>query len=307
VKLGELRESDLLALCGGAGLTWRIHPFVIRVKTRLADVARGLSFLYGEFPLAEQDAVVDAELIVRRKLPWPGWVSIRVDGAIQYNWLRRRLVTPMIEWTINVCMFQRPHQYFMVHAGVVANRGRAAILPGRAGSGKSTLCAALIRDGWRLLSDEVALIRPTDGMIQPVPRPISLKEESIEVIRRFAPDAVLGPEWPGTSEGTVAHLLPPPDSVARAGETARPAWLLFPVFEKGAATTLVPVTKAAALMRTADNAFNYSVFGQQGFEMLSGLIDRCACYEFRYGDLADALRQFETIESAPHVASQTGH
>ena len=297
MKLGQLSDSDLLSRCRGAGLTWRVEPFAIRVKTRLADVARGLRFLYAEFPLSEQDSVVDAELIVRRKLPLANWVSIRVDGAVQYNWLRRKLVTPMIEWTMNVCMFQRPHQYFMVHAGVVASRGRAALLPGRAGSGKSTLCAALLQNGWRLLSDEVALIRPSDGLIQPVPRPISLKEESIDVIRRFAPDAVLGPEWPGTSKGTVAHLLPPPDSVARAGEPARPAWLLFPMFEKGTGVTLEPVTKAAAMMRTANNAFNYSVLGRQGFEMLADLIDRCECFEFRYGNLADALSRFETLGS----------
>lgn len=303
MKLGELSESDLLSQCSGRGLGWQVGPFVIRVRTPLADVARGLAFLYAEFPLVERDAVVDAELIVRRKLPWAGWVSIRVDGAMQYTWLRRRLVTPMIEWTMNVCVFQRPHQYFMVHAGVVASEDRAAILPGRAGSGKSTLCAALVNNGWRLMSDEVALIRPSDGMIQPVPRPISLKEESIDAIRRFVPDAVIGPEWPGTSKGTVAHLLPPPDSVARANETAQPAWLLFPVFEKGALATMTPLTKATALMRTADNAFNYSVLGQLGFEMLVELIDRCECFEFRYGNLAEALHQFDTLKSAPRVAS----
>jgi len=304
VKLVELPEADLLSQCRGGGLSWQVGPFVIRVRTHLAEVARGLAFLYAEFPLVERDAVVDAELIVRRKLP--GWVSIRVDGAIQYNWLRRRLVTPMIEWTMNVCVFQRPHQYFMVHAGVVASQGRAAILPGRAGSGKSTLCAALVQNGWRLLSDEVALIRPTDGMIQPVPRPISLKEESIDAIRRFAPDAVLGPEWLGTSKGTVAHLLPPLESVARADETAKPAWLLFPVFEKGATATLTTLTKATALMRTADNAFNYSVLGQQGFEMLAKLVDHCECFEFRYGNLTEALRQFDTLRSSPRAASPAG-
>lgn len=297
MKVGELTESDLFSRCKGRGLSWQVGPFAVRVKTRLAEVARGLAFLYSEFPLADQDAIVDAELIVEKKLAWPGWVGIRVDGAMQYNWLRRKLVVPMIEWTFNVCVFQRPHQYFMLHAGVVANRGRAAILPGRAGSGKSTLCAALVQNGWRLMSDEVALIRPSDGMVQAVPRPISLKEESIDVIRNFAPDAVLGPSWPGTSKGTVAHMLPPPDSVARVDETAQPVWLLFPVFEKGAAATLEPVTKAAALMRTAENAFNYSVLGRQGFEMLANLIDRCECYEFRYGDLAQALDRFDAIRS----------
>lgn len=297
MKLGELSKADLLRHCRGDGLSWEVGPFAVRVKSDLSDVGRGLAFLYAEFPLLEPDSVVDAEILVRKKLPWARWVSIRVDGATQYNWLPRKLVTPMIEWTMNVCVFQRPHQYFMVHAGVVANQGRAAILPGRAGSGKSTLSAALVQNGWRLLSDEVALIRPSDGMLQPVPRPISLKQESIDTIRRLAPGAVLGPEWPGTSKGTVAHLLPPPESVARAAETAEPHWLIFPAFDKGSATTLEPVTKATALMRTADNAFNYSVLGRQGFEMLAGLIDRCECFEFRYGDLQDALEKFDAFTS----------
>jgi len=306
VKLSDLSESELLSRCRGAGLAWRVEPFAVRVKTRLPDVARGLHFLYADFRLLKQDAVVDAELIVRRKLPMAGWVSIRVDGTVHYNWLRRKLVTPMVEWTMNVSMFQRPHQYFLVHAGVVARGDRAAILPGRAGSGKSTLAAALVGRGWRLLSDEVALIRPTDGLIQPVPRPISLKEESIDIIRRAFPDAVLGPEWPGTTKGTVAHMLPPSDSVTRAGEPARPTWLIFPIFDKGASATLEPMTKAKALMRTADNAFNYSVLGRQGFELLADLIDRCECHEFRYGNLEEALRRFDRLEPSTPVVSPTG-
>jgi HprK-related kinase A len=269
------------------------------LKTPDADVARHLAFLYAEFPLIESDAVVDAELTVRRKLPWLGWFSIRVDGAVQYNWLRKKLLTPMIEWTFNVCVFQRPHQYFMLHAGVVAKDDRALILPGRAGSGKSTLCAALLQNGWRLLSDEVALVRPEDGRLQPVPRPVSLKEDSIRVIGRLDPNAVLGPEWHETPKGTVAHLLPPSESVARADETAEPAWLLFPKFDKDVTPNLEPVKKATALMRAADNAFNYSVLGKHGFEMLTGLIDRCRCYEIRYGSAADTLEIIESLTSSP--------
>jgi HprK-related kinase A len=177
----------------------------------------------------------------------------------------------------------------------VASSHRAAILPGLAGQGKSTLCAGLTHRGWRLLSDEVAPILPADGRVLPVPRPISLKNESIEIIRDFAPDAVIGPEWPGTSKGTVAHVLPPPESVERAHETAEPAWIVFPSFRKGEAASLLPVTKAKALMRTADNSFNYSVLGQRGFETLAALIDRCDCYDLVYGDLEAAVALFEGL------------
>lgn len=45
-----------------------------------------------------------------------------------------------------------------VHAGLVAHRGRAILIPGRSRSGKTTLVAALVRAGARCLSDEHAVV-----------------------------------------------------------------------------------------------------------------------------------------------------
>jgi len=233
VTLADRSPDELRRASSGAGLVWGVGPFAVRLKTGLADLVDGVRLLYGDFPRLDDDTVVDAEVVVRHRALPPRGVTIHVDGDLQYERLEPRLSVPMLEWTLNVSVFQRAHQYFMLHSAVVERKGLAAILPGRAGSGKSTLCAALVERGWRLLSDEVALVRPADGLLQPVPRPISLKEESIETIRRFSSGVRVGPSWPGTAKGTVAHVLPPTDSVRRANETARPAWLIFPTFEAG--------------------------------------------------------------------------
>jgi HprK-related kinase A len=212
----------------------------------------------------------------------------------------------MLEWTMNVCVFQRPHEYFMLHSAVVEREGRALLMPGLAGSGKSTLCAGLVSRGWRLLSDEVALVRPVEGDLLPVPRPISLKEESIDVIRQFAPDAVLGPEWPGTAKGTVAHLLPPRESVQSSGIPSEPAWIVFPSFQREVPASLARLSKPRASLRAADNAFNYSVHGQRGFESLTRLVDRCGCYELGFGNLSDGVSAIEQLvqSNGVHPPSQ---
>jgi hypothetical protein len=80
----------------------------------------------------------------------------------------------------------------------------------------------LVLSGWRLLSDELTLIDRKTGLIQPLPRPVSLKNQSIDVIRQFSPDTYINRASHDTVKGAMAHMRPPRDSVRRQHETARP-------------------------------------------------------------------------------------
>jgi len=293
--VGDLTPREVLGRLRDGGLSWRVGPYSIRALTDLRDVARGMAFLYSAFPLEPVDAIVDAELRIRAKPLLPHRASIAVDGEVQYDWLPRRLVVPMAEWSLNVCVFHRSHQYFMLHAGVVEREGHALLLVGRAGSGKSTLSAALAHRGWRLLSDEVALIRPADLRIQPAPRPVSLKEQSIEIIRKWAPEAEIGPTWAGTSKGDVAHMLPGAACVARAQETAQARWIVFPAFDGSAGERLSPLSRAHGFLRAADNSFNYSVLGRRAFDTLTRVVDGCECFELSFSTLEGAVRRIDDL------------
>src|SRR3546814_10587342 len=88
----------------------------------------------------------------------------------------------MLEWGLNWCIGAHGHQFLIIHAAVIARNGLAAILPGAPGSGKSTLTACLVHNGWRLLSDEMALVSLQDGGLTALARPISLKNRSIDLI-----------------------------------------------------------------------------------------------------------------------------
>jgi serine kinase of HPr protein (carbohydrate metabolism regulator) len=52
--------------------------------------------------------------------------------------------------------------------------GKGVLLSAVSGSGKSTLSAELALNGWRLLSDELALI-DSEVKLVPLTRPVSLK------------------------------------------------------------------------------------------------------------------------------------
>jgi HprK-related kinase A len=262
-------------------------------------VADGLRLHYAAHPVEADDGFADFHVTVLHSSGPRRWfrpqVLFQSDENEPFAPLPADQAFPMLEWGMNWCISSHCHQYLIIHAAVIERNGRAMILPAPPGSGKSTLCAGLGCHGWRLLSDELTLIDPVSGHIAPVPRPISLKNASIDVIRQFDVSAVFGPLVRDTTKGTVAHMRPPVDSVLRAQETVLPGWLVLPRYAADAETVLVPLSKARAFMHLADNSFNYHVHGKNGFEALGRLIDACDCYEFSYSRLAEAERLFARL------------
>ncbi len=280
------------------GVTLAIGPFVTRLTVRLPEVAEAMHFLYRDYPLLEAPAIHDfdvAALPMRRLGTGPRKATLHFDGLPKFDPIERDQALPMFEWLLNWCIFTHPHQYLILHAAVVARDGLAAILPGMPGAGKSTLCTALVHRGWRLLSDEVALVTPATGLLTAAPLPIGLKEESIPLIRAAFPEARIGPPVRGTRKGTVAHIAPPASSMAAVDQPARPRWIIFPEYQPHASLSLEPTPRANALMTIAADAFNYSLLGATGFETLANVVESCDCFGLRYSKLEDAIAAFEEL------------
>jgi HprK-related kinase A len=298
LTIAELPRGALAARLAGPGLVLRTGPFASRIRSDIPQLRDGIALLYADYPVADT-GFADFHLTLRRSGGLRRWLQPQVrfdhDGVAPFKPLPLAQAFPMFEWVMNWCVSHRAHRYLIIHAAVLALNGRAVILPAPPGSGKSTLCAALVTRGWRLLSDEMTLVRLEDGMLVPLPRPVSLKNASIDVIRAFAPDAVFSPAVDNTNKGTIAHLKPPGESIARAAEPALPAFIVFPRYEAGAATRLTPLPKARAFMQVAENAFNYQVLGADGFVALGRLVDASSQYEFRYSRLEEAVALFERL------------
>ncbi len=299
MRVCELSAAELKRWMGSAeGAVVGMGPFRVRVRTQIKAFASFFERMYADFPVLPQDSLADFRVLLRRPhtlraVIYPQ-VLLEHDGQSLFQPFPLSHAPPLFEWGLNWCIAARAHQYLLLHAAVLERGGKALILPALPGLGKSTLCAALMLSGWRLLSDEFGLVR-ADGALDPLPRPIPLKNRSIEIIQALFPDAVLGPEFPKTRKGTVAHLKPSAESLKRAADPATPAWIVFPRFCEGARTELTPVPAAYAFLKLATNAFNYEILGAEGFLRVGRLIRRCRYYNFTYGLLKDAFDVFDSL------------
>lgn len=304
LTVGHLSRDELGRQLAGAGIRLGTGRFTTCLRSVIPTVADGISLLYADYPLLPADGFADFHLQLTRPRNLRRWVGPQVtllyDGRSLFKPLPLDQAFPMFEWGLNWCVSSRANRYLIVHAAVIEKGGRAAILPAPPGSGKSTLCAALVgRGGWRLLSDELTLLRLDDGRIVPLPRPISLKNGSIDVIRGYVPDSVLSRPVTDTVKGTVAHVKAPAASVARAAEPARPGWVVFPRYQAGVALQATPLPRADTFMQLAGNCFNYSLLGAEGFTALADLVEQSAGYQFTYSVLDEALAFFDTLAASP--------
>jgi HprK-related kinase A len=284
------------------GMTVRIGCFsiLIQVPARESELIDQIVELYGGYPQGSLDEVPDFQIALRSRTTLFLRRRLQADlsGHVRYPAAPLGLGLPMLESGLNWLVWTSLARFLLLHAAVLEHRGSAIILPGPSGVGKSTLCAALAARGWRLLSDEVAMVRPQDGRLQPYPRPISLKNESIGMIARRVPAARFSRRFDDTAKGTVAFMRAPPEAIARAGIPAAPRLVVFPRYAGGAPLELAPLEKAETFMRLIGHSSNYLTLLETGFETLATLVESCEHYALSYGALDDAVSAIEDLAPA---------
>ena len=154
-------------------------------------------------------------------------------------------------------------EHVFVHAGVVACRGRALVLPADSRAGKSELVTALLRAGAEYCSDEFAVL-DDEGRVLPYPRPVSL--------RRPEPRDVAAEEL-----GARVATAPLPVGA-----------VVFTRYEPGASWAPESLTPAAALLRLLEHAGQVRAAPDRVLSALQRAVDGVVLAEGPRGEAAEA-------------------
>jgi len=276
-------------------LNIQIGPVAFRIGSAWPAPLEALRRLYAAYP-APEDGLADFTVRLEPEKPWRRFVRPAVAIRGDYI-LPDAAPLPLAhgllaaEMGMNLQMALGQKNYLLLHAATVEKDGRALIMTGESGAGKSTLAALLGERGWRLMGDEFALLDMATGQLMPFPRAVSLKNGAIRVMEAEVDAGRFGPRLEGTPKGTIRHLRPNETALARMGEGAVPALILFPRF--GPAQDIRPVGKAEVFMRLTQASTNYVALGRQGFDTLTHLVETNPALAIDYPDTATAIALVE--------------
>jgi len=212
------------------------------------------------------------------------------DDYEPFKPLTRQQGYALLEWGLNWAVSAQEFSYVIVHAAVLAKGNKAIIFPAASGSGKSTLSAYLSRHGWRLLSDEMALLVPNTTSVSPFVRPICLKNASIDLAKSWFPDTYFSPIARETHKGDIIHMKPDAYSVENADIDADVVSVVFPKYKSNCYLDIYQIDKAGCFQGLTNNAFNHSILGDAGLQTLIDIVEKSSCYELHYSDMEEVNR-----------------
>ena len=196
-------------------------------------------------------------------------------------------------WDVNRQVALASTRFLLVHAAGVERAGRAVMLPGASGAGKTTLAAGLVVAGFGYLTDELVALSADGASIAPFPKSLALDAGSLAALRGL-PEARAVP-GAGAASGTVyiaADVLRP----GAPSPGCEPAVIAFPRYRPDAsASALHLLSDADALLELLTHTVNLGDHGGGGMQALADLVERCWCVRIDVADLAGAIRLVEDV------------
>ncbi len=175
-----------------------------------------------------------------------------------------------------------------LHAGAVVWEGKSVVVAGASGSGKSSLVAWLIDNGFEYITDEIIILRG-DNRILGFPRALVLKKGAAERVQAFS----IFESSPLIKYGS--NLIVSAPRVNR-DQVARPCgMIIFPQYQAGARLQIKGLTAAEAGLNLVGCNLNARNLEDGGLGAIARLSRAIPAISVEYGDFAQLEDMFDAL------------
>jgi hypothetical protein len=176
----------------------------------------------------------------------------------------------------------------VLHAAALENTGNDVILCGQSGSGKSSLAAWLLANGFRYLTDEVVVCSQDGERIDGFTRSLILKRGSAFIWQHWLSDMATD-KFLGFADGSawIDPLLFNADGISTQVE---PRLLVFPVYAPEAAFCAERLSPAETLFHLLQNLVNARNIPDHGLTVAARLARRVKAFSLIYSDIESATK-----------------
>ncbi|ACZ43700.1 HPr kinase [Thermobaculum terrenum ATCC BAA-798] len=215
------------------------------------------------------------------------------DGALLQR-LELEDLSAFMEWqVVNDAVEHVGRWKLLLHAGALARGDMGLLLPAPSGGGKSTLTVALLEEGFRLCSDELAVVDPCTLELAAFPRNPCIKTGSWDLLRSRVPWAEGAAVTTQLWGRTLRYLDVPEPLWASTPVVVR--HVVVPRYVPMASPSLESASKSEVLSLLLSQSFSARALGAIGVAAAARLLEGTECYTLRYSDLRDAVALIRII------------
>ncbi len=304
--LSEISDRHIIDSLTADRLSMHLGPFVIGLQARYnqhsikTHILPHLRRCYKTVNFSTQAGVLtDSQVSLRAPNILRQFIRPQIipDPGFEFPALPLPLhMAPLaLEMGLNLTIALQMFRFLIIHGGVVAGDDGGIIISAESGGGKSSLTAALMQQGYRLLSDEFTIIDPETCELVAYPRPVSLKNESIDAVKSFAGEHTISPVLTNTPKGSIAYRYARPSDIDQHQIRAKPKLIIFPTFKSKALPKAKLVESADAIVRLIPSSTNYQALGEAGYKVMMHLGTHIKAYEITYGSTEASLQLIHDI------------
>ena len=216
------------------------------------------------------------------------------NGMLQGEATPLSMVLPKLYDRLRKMAYQCIPFMLAIHAAALSDDRNSIIFAGQSGSGKSTIAATLMAHGFRLFSDEVALITER-GMIMPIPLGIGLKSGSWSLLQNDFPALMDLPEHIRWDNSHVRYLVPDDSDSIKNTEVNTVTQICFPCFDPLGQNSLKVISPVSTLRLLTESGYQLRDLQAEHVDNILKWLTGLTCFTLAYSSTEGALKLLGTV------------